>query len=274
MVGHYGLSERRACRLIGVWRSTCRRRRQRTDDAPTRLRLQGLAGQWPRFGYRRLHVLLRREGLAINHKRVYRLYREAGLAVRRRRRKRAAGLRMPLTRPTRVNERWSMDFLTDALGTGRSFRVLTIVDDRTRECLALEADRSLPGSRVVQVLEQVVAQRGRPTVIVSDNGPEFVGRALDQWAYREGVRLHFIAPGKPMQNGYVESFNGKLRDECLNGHWFLTLGDARRTLEEWRMIYNRVRPHSALGNMSPEEYARAVDGPREEELTPQVVLSL
>jgi len=274
MVGHYGLSERRACRLIEVWRSTCRRQRQRADDAPTRRRLQGLAGQWPRFGYRRLHVLLRREGLMINHKRVYRLYREEGLAVRRRRRKRAASLRAPLVRPTRANERWSMDFLTDALGAGRSFRVLTIVDDRTRECLALEADTSIPGSRVVQVLDRLMAQRGRPAVIVSDNGPEFVGRAVDQWAYRKGVRLHFIAPGKPMQNGYIESFNGKLRDECLNGHWFLTLGDARRTLEEWRTIYNRVRPHSALGNMSPEEYARADGGPQDEVPMPQVVLSL
>jgi putative transposase len=165
-----------------------------------------------------------------------------------------------------------MDFVTDALGTGRSFRVLTIVDDRTRECLALEADTSLPGSRVVEILDRLVSERSRPTVLVSDNGPEFTGRAVDQWAYLHGVRLHFIAPGKPVQNAYVESFNGKLRDECLNGHWFVSLRDARQTLAEWQMTYNRVRPHSALGYVSPEEFARA-EVRRVEELEPQEAVS-
>jgi putative transposase len=231
-----------------------------------------LAGEWPRYGYRRLHVLLRREGWVVNHKRVLRLYQAEGLAVRRRCRKRVAGLRTPVPQPTRINERWSMDFVTDALGTGRSFRVLTIVDDRTRECLALEADTSLPGSRVVEILDRLVSERSRPTVLVSDNGPEFTGRAVDQWAYLHGVRLHFIAPGKPVQNAYVESFNGKLRDECLNGHWFVSLRDARQTLAEWQMTYNRVRPHSALGYVSPEEFARA-EVRRVEELEPQEAVS-
>lgn len=257
MVQERGLSERRACQLVGVWRSTYRRRSVRATPSTLCERLRTLAGEWPRYGYRRLHVLLRREGWAVNHKRVFRLYRTEQLAVRRRRRKRVAGVRAPLAEPTRANARWSMDFVTDALGTGRSFRVLSIVDDRTRECLALEPDISFPGRQVVQVLSALVAERGRPTVIVSDNGPEFAGRALDQWAYQQGVRLHFIDRGKPIQNAYVESFQGKLRDECLNGHWFLNLADARQTLAEWRTTYNRIRPHSALGYVTPEEFARA-----------------
>lgn len=257
MVSERGLSERRACWLVGLWRSTYRRRSVRSTTSPLSERLRALAGEWPRYGYRRLHVLLRREGWRVNHKRVLRLYQAEDLAVRRRRRKRVAGLRALIAQPTRANERWSMDFVTDALGTGRSFRVLSIVDDRTRECLVLEPDTSLPGSRVVQILSGLVAERGRPTVIVSDNGPEFAGRALDQWAYQQGVRLHFIEPGKPIQNAYVESFQGKLRDECLNGHWFVSLADARQTLEAWRVTYNRVRPHSALGYVTPEEFARA-----------------
>jgi putative transposase len=209
----------------------------------------------------------------VNHKRVFRLYQAEHLAVRRRRRKRVAGLRAPLAQPARANERWSMDFVTDALGAGRSFRVLSIVDDRTRECLALEPDISFPGRQVAQILSGLVAERGQPAVIVSDNGPEFAGRALDQWAYQQGVRLHFIERGKPIQNAYVESFQGKLRDECLNGHWFLNLADARRTLAEWRTTYNRVRPHSALGYVTPEEFARA-DVRRVEELQPQAAVSL
>lgn len=273
VVSERGLSERRACRLVGVWRSTYRRRTTRSTTSPLCERLRTLAGEWPRYGYRRLHVLLHREGWVVNHKRVFRLYQAEHLTVRRRRRKRVASLRAPIVEPTRANERWSMDFVTDALGTGRSFRVLSIVDDRTRECLALEPDTSLPGSRVVQILSGLVAERGRPTVIVSDNGPEFAGRALDQWAYQQGVRLHFIDRGKPIQNAYVESFQGKLRDECLNGHWFLNLADARQTLAAWRTTYNRVRPHSALGYVTPEEFARA-DLRRVEEPEPQEAVSL
>lgn len=253
---HSRLSERRACGLLAVWRSSWRYRRRRCEEPLLREHLRELASQRRRFGYRRLHILLRREGWAVNHKRVYRLYREEGLAVRRRKRKRVAGLtRVPLDAPTRSNQGWSMDFLADALGSGRRFRVLTLVDDYTREALAIEVDTSLPGARVVRVLEQL-QERGRvPEWIVCDNGPEFSGQALDQWAFAHGVRLHFITPGKPVENAYVESFNGKFRDECLNEHWFATVPEARRVIEAWRVDYNQARPHSALGYRTPEEFA-------------------
>jgi len=191
----------------------------------------------------------------VNHKRVYRLYREEGLAVRRRKRKRmGAGERSPLAVPTQPNQRWSMDFVSDGLSEGRKFRSLNIVDDYSRECLATEVDTALPGMRVVRGLEQLGERRGLPEVLVMDNGPEFAGQALDVWAYERKVRLHFIAPGKPMQNAFVESFNGKFRDECLNEHWFVSLEDARRKIEAWRQDYNEVRPHSALGNRTPKEF--------------------
>lgn len=252
----YPVSERRACGLLAVWRSSWRYRCRRREDPLLRERLRQLAYERRRFGYRRLHVLLRREGWRVNHKRIYRLYREEGLAVRRRKRKRVAGLvRVPLGAPSRANQGWSMDFLTDALASGRRFRVLTVVDEYTREALALEVDHSLPGQRVRRVLEQMSANRGRPEWIVVDNGPEFSGQVLDQWAFENGVRLHFITPGKPSENGYVESFNGKLRDECLNENWFGSLNEARGVIETWRVDYNRARPHSALGYQTPEEFA-------------------
>lgn len=250
------LSERRACGLLAVWRSSWRYRRRRLEDPLLRQRLREWAHERRRFGYRRLHVLLRREGWRVNHKRVYRLYREEGLAVRRRKRKRAAGwARVPLPAPTRANQGWSMDFMTDARASGRRFRLLTLVDDYTREVLALEVDTSLPGERVRRVLEQLTQSRGRPDWIVADNGPEFTGQALDQWAFEQGVQLHFITPGKPSENGYVESFNGKLRDECLNENWFGSLNEARGVIETWRVDYNQARPHSALGYRTPEEFA-------------------
>jgi putative transposase len=230
--------------------------RSRRQDEEIRQRLRALAQDRPRFGYRRLHVLLRRAGLVINHKRVRRLYQEEGLALRRwRRRKRAAMLRVPMVAATRPNHRWSMDFVSEVLATGRRIRVLTIVDDYTRECAAMEVDTSLPGLRVTQVLDRLAATRGVPAVIRTDNGPEFAGQALDAWAYRRGVKLEFIRPGKPVENSYVESFNGKLRDECLNGNWFLTLAEARQTIEAWRAYYNGIRPHSSLGHLTPEEFA-------------------
>lgn len=223
-------------------------------------RLRALAERWPRYGYRRLHLELRREGIVVNHKRVYRLYRLQGLALRRRRRKRAAGLRvLPLAVPNRRNQRWSMDFISDALASGRRFRVLSVLDDGIRKALALEVDSSLPGRRVAQVLERLIAKHGKPQLIVVDNGPEFAGRLLDQWAYEHGIKLHFIEPGKPVQNAYVESFAGKLRDECLNGHWFTTVADAQQTIEAWRREYNEIRPHSALGGRPPEEFARSIE---------------
>jgi len=245
----------RAAQLVAVARSSLYYRSRR-QEGEIRQQLRALAQERPRFGYRRLHVLLKRAGVRINHKRVRRLYREEGLMLRRwRRRKRASLLRVPMVAATRPNQRWSMDFVSEVLATGRRIRVLTVVDDYTRECAALEVDTSLPGLRVAQVLDRLAATRGLPAVIRTDNGPEFAGQALDAWAYRRGVKLDFIRPGKPVENSYVESFNGKLRDECLNGHWFLTLAEARQTIEAWRTYYNGVRPHSSLGHLTPEEFA-------------------
>ena len=252
----HGLSERRACGLVGIKRSSCRYTGRRAEWGGLRGRLRELAQERRRFGYRRLTVLLRREGWTVNHKRVYRLYREERLSVRQRKRKRIGAVeRQPLAIATRANERWSMDFISDALSEGQKFRSLNIVDDFSRECLSAEVDTSIPGARVVRVLERLRDRRGLPKVLVMDNGPEFAGRAVDVWAYKEGVKLHFIEPGKPVQNAFIESFNGKMRDECLNEHWFLSLGEARETIEAWRRDYNEVRPHSALGNRTPQEFA-------------------
>jgi putative transposase len=250
----YGLSERRACQLVGIGRSTLRYcPRPRTDDAPLRQRLHELAAARPRFGYRRLYVMLRREGVIINHKRVERLYRAEGLAVRRRKRKRVArddrGRAAP---PTRPNQQWGVDFVSDVLTWGRRIRLFTVVDVFTREALAIEVDTSLPGGRVVRVLERLAMERGVPDEIILDNGPELAGKAVDQWAYERGVRLRFIEPGKPIQNAVMESFNGRLRDECLNQHWFTSLADARQRVEDWRIDYNQVRPHSSLGYQTPK----------------------
>lgn len=257
---HYRFSERRACRVIGAQRRTMRYRHKIGQDEPqVRERLRTLAAEHPRWGYRRLHLLLMREMGAINRKRVYRLYRLEGLAVRRRNRKRAArvprGIPTPIGRP---GEAWAMDFMQDTLASGRRFRTLNVLDTMTRECLRIEVDTSLPGKRVVRVLDQLVARHGRPKRITLDNGPEFTGAALDAWAYQHGVELDFIDPGKPMQNGCQESFNGKFRDECLNLHWFVNLEDARRIIGSWEEEYNTSRPHSALGNQPPAVYAHAV----------------
>jgi putative transposase len=220
-----------------------------------------LAAQRPRFGYRRLHILLGGESIVANHKLVYRLYREERLAVRRKRRKRvASGRRVMLEPATRSNQRWSMDFVGDSLADGRVFRTLNIVDDFTRECPLIAVDFSLPGVRVVRELEQLAETRGLPETIVMENGPEFTGKALDEWAYRRGVQLHFIRPGKLVENAYVESFNGKFRDECLNEHWFVALRHAMEVIEDWRVDYNEVRPHSSLGQAVPAEFARLQSG--------------
>jgi putative transposase len=227
------------------------------DNAKLLSRLVVHAAERPRFGYRRLHTLITREGIVANHKRVHRVYREAGMQVRRRRRKRLSrGERVPLPLASRPGERWSMDFMLDTLADGRSFRTLNIVDDFTRECVAIEVDRSLPGARVVRVLERLRGTHGLPQTIVVDNGPEFIGRTVDAWAYKAGVSLRFIRPGKPIENAYVESFNGKFRDECLNEHWFLNMADAQQVIEAWRVDYNTVRPHSSLGNQTPYRFAQ------------------
>ena len=223
-----------------------------------RERLRALALERPRFGYRRLRVLLAREGMKANHKLVYRLYRAEGLLVRRKRRKRLArGLRIWVVAPQRPNERWSMDFVSDCIAEGRPIRILTLVDDYTRECLAMEVDTSLGGMRVRRILEQVIGERSRPEAIVVDNGPEFRGRALAAWSEERRVRLKFIEPGKPSQNAFIESFNGRLREECLNANWFWSLADARRKIAAWRKDYNEQRPHSSLGYLPPCQFAQA-----------------
>ncbi len=257
----FGFSERRACDLVGIGRSTVRYRGRPRGEGELRRRLRELAVERPRFGYRRLHALLQREGVTVNHKRIERLYRQEGLSVRRRKHKRVArDGRGRAAAPGRPNQQWGVDFLSDALARGRRIRLFTVVDVFTREVLAIEIDTSLPGTRVVQVLERVVAERGTPVELVLDNGPELAGKALDQWAYERGVCLRFIKPGKPSQNGFVESLHGRLRDECLDRHWFLDLGDARRTVEAWRLDYNHVRPHSALGYRPPAEFRLDFDG--------------
>ena len=259
-----GTSRRRACRVVGLSTATWRYQRHgRADNRLLLSRLQAHAAERPRFGYRRLQTLLTREGITANHKRVHRVYREAGLQVRRRRRKRLTlAARVPLPVPSRPGERWSMDFTLDTLADGRSFRTLNIVDDFTRQCVAIEVDRSLPGARVVRVLDRLRAMGGLPQVIVVDNGPEFSGRALDAWAYAAGVTLRFIRPGRPIENAYVESFNGKFRDECLNEHWFVNMVDAQTTIEAWRLDYNTVRPHSSLDGRTPNQFAQLSTGAR------------
>jgi putative transposase len=256
-----GLSHLRACALIGLHRSTSRYARRRDEDKSLRERLRLWAARRPRWGYRLLHWALGQEGTHVNHKKIYRLYREEGLRIRRRRRKHVATApRERLPAPIRMNERWSMDFMSDELEDGRALRVLNIVDDYTRECVGMEIDRSLPADRVIDRLEQLAETRGLPQTIVVDNGPEFASKALHAWAYRRQVVLHFIDPGKPVQNAFVERFNGTCRRDCLDAHVFTDIDDARRKLESWRRLYNEQRPHSALDQQTPADFARRARG--------------
>jgi len=252
----HGYSERRACRLIGVDRTAFQYRPRRPEDAGVRERLRELANERRRFGYRRLAVMLKRDGLRLNLKKVYRLYKEERLTVRKRGgRKRALGTRAPMAIPQGVNQRWSIDFVQDALDDGRRFRILNVVDDFTRECLASVLDTSLSGVRVVRELDQLCLLRGQPVMIVSDNGTELTSHAVLRWVEETGIEWHYIAPGKPVQNAFVESFNGRLRDECLNEHVFRSLTQARTIVEAWRIDYNTVRPHSSLGGLPPSVFA-------------------
>jgi len=245
----------RACGLASISRSLYRYVRRRADGELS-TRIESIAADKRRYGYRRVYVRLRREGWPVNRKRVYRIYRQLGLAVRRRRRKRIGIVeRRPLPKPQAANQSWSMDFVSDGLADGRRLRCLTIVDDCTRECLAIEVDTSITGTRVKAVLQRLAETRGLPRSITVDHGPEFEGQVLDAWAYEANVQLAFIRPGKPNENAYIESFNGKFRDECLNEHWFITMIHARRVIEAWRIEYNTERTHSSLANLTPEEFA-------------------
>lgn len=254
------MARRRACGLFGIQRSTWYYRSRKAPDTALRIQLRDLAMSRPRYGYRRLHVLLRRRGVSVNHKKVHRLYREEGLMVRRKtRRKVASQLRTTPPTPVRPNERWSMDFVSDVLVDGRRFRTLNVLDMYTREAVAMEVAFSLPAEAVSRALDRVIAERkAQPEVITIDNGTEFTSRHFDNWAYTRGIRLDFIRPGKPVENGYVESFNGKYRDECLSQSWFLGLEDARATIARWRIEYNEERPHSSLGNLAPAQYLSSV----------------
>ena len=251
-----GISIRRACRLAELSRTVLdHEAKPDPENKAIQTRMVELAHERRRFGYRRIHVLLRREGIHANHKRIERLYRLAGLTVRkRRRRERIALERQPLLLPAGPNEVWSMDFVMDRLEDGRKLKALTIVDDFTKESVEIAIDHGMGSGYVVRVLEDIVRFRGKPGAIRTDQGPEFTAHALDQWAYRNGVTLKLIQPGKPTQNGYIESFNGKFRDECLNEHWFSTLAEARPIVTAWRRDYNEIRPHSAIGYQTPAEY--------------------
>jgi putative transposase len=252
----FEMSERRACATIAVDRTMIRYRSIRPDDSALRDRLRGLAQERRRFGYRRLFILLRRDGEPSGITRIYRLYREEGLAVRKRRtRRKAIGTRAPILVEAKPNARWSLDFVHDQLDSGRRFRVLNIVDDVTRECLASVPDTSISGVRVVRELTALVARHGKPEMIVSDNGTELTSNAVLKWAQDHGLQWHYIAPGRPMQNGFVESFNGRMRDEMLNETVFTSMAQARAVITAWATDYNTTRPHSALGYQTPAAHA-------------------
>ena len=259
LVEAHEVSQRRACEAIGVARSTMRYRSIRPDDAALRQRLRELAEERRRFGYRRLHQMLLREGHEVSLKKVRRLYAEEKLQVRRRKgRKKAQGMRVPAPIPQGPNQRWSLDFVSDVFAHGRRFRILGVIDDFTAECLALVADTSLSGLRVARELDDILASRKRPAMIVSDNGPELTSLAILKWQQQNQVEWHYIDPGKPQQNPFAESFNGKLRDEFLNETVFSSLAEVRVLLAEWRRDYNEQRPHSRLGWLTPSEFRKKV----------------
>lgn len=256
MQGRYEVSERRACRALGFERTALRYVPQRPlRDAPLRATLRELAAAYPRWGLPRLHWRLERDGLHVNYKRAERLYRLEGLAVRRRKRKRVAVPRVPRPVVTQPNDTWGIDFVSDQLASGRRFRCFTVVDHCTRESPGMAIAHSLPSVAVIRALDAMIAVCGQPTRLSLDNGSEFRSRAFDAWAADRGIELCFIQPGKPIQNSHIESFNGRVRDECLNAHWFLSLADAQFHLEQWRHRYNTDRPHESCFPLTPHEYA-------------------
>ena len=250
-----GRSIRRACLLVGLPRASYDYQPAQKHDEDLREKIREIAHRRRRFGCPRIHLMLRRDGFAVNHKRTERIYREEGLSLRKRKRKKVtAQERVIMPVPTNPNERWSIDFVMDSIVTGRRFRALVVVDDYSRECPAIELDTSLGGRRIVQVLDRLADMRGLPAVITMDNGPEFTSKALDEWAYSRKVKLNFIRPGKPIENAYAESFIGRLRDECLNENWFISLKNAREIIESWRIDYNENRPHTSLRGLTPKEF--------------------
>ena len=272
----FEVSQRRACEALGVDRTSVRYVSRRPDDTAARARIRELAGQRRRFGYRRLHWLLCREGWTMNHKKFRRLYREERLQVRRRGgRKRALGTRAPMAIPQGPNQRWSLDFVSDALVCGRRFRIFALVDDYSRECLALVADTSISGLRVARELDLAILERqDKPAMVVSDNGSELTSMAILRWSRDRDIEWRYIAPGKPQQNGFIESFNARLRDECLNETLFTSLGHARQVLADWRHDYNHFRPHSSLGNRTPAEIGASSVGKPGWGLTPNPVVAI
>jgi putative transposase len=259
----YRVSERRACEVIQIRRSSYRYQSIRDEQVALRLRINEIARVRVRYGYKRIHVLLRREGWQINHKRVYRIYCEEGLNLRAKRPKRCRSAARREQRPaaTYYNESWSMDFVTDSLFNGHRFRALTLVDNFSRQCLAIEVGQHIRGEDVVRIMEDLKTRHGVPEFIKVDNGPEFISRELDRWAYENNVTLDFSRPGKPIDNAYIESFNGSFRDECLNTNWFLSLEDAKEKIESWRQDYNDCRPHSSLDNLTPSQYLEEYNAP-------------
>jgi len=253
----YAVSERRSCKVLKVNRSLYRRKPTKDEQAFLRMRIKEIAATRVRYGYKRIHVLLKREGWRINHKRVYRLYKQEGLDLRSKtKRKKVSAARLPEKNVvSALNECWAMDFVSDQLYNGKRFRALTLIDTYSRECLAIYVDKSVKGETVVKVLEKVIVEKGLPKKIKVDNGPEFISRALDAWAYFNKVQLEYSRPGKPTDNSHIESFNGSLREECLNIHWFMSLEDAQYKIEKWRKDYNEFRPHSGLTYQTPAEYA-------------------
>lgn len=249
-------SQNRSCRLVQLDVSTYRYQSVKKDDGELRNKIVSLAHQNKRFGFKRINALLKADGIEVNHKKVYRIYKEEKLAVKRKKRKQKLKRACSLILATFPNEMWSMDFVSDSLAYGRKFRTLNIIDVLTRECLAIEADFSLPSARVIRVLDRIIELRGKPKSIRIDNGAEFTSLIIIQWAEKNGIKLDYIQPGKPTQNAFVESFNGKFRDECLNENWFLNLNHAKVLIEEWRISYNTYRPHSSLNYMTPESFAK------------------
>ena len=257
LIDRFGASMRKACAVIQLSRVVYLYQSKARDSSALVLRMKEITQTRVHYGYRRVHVMLRREGFRDNHKRVYRLYQEQGWSLRLKRPKRnkAAQLRQPKRLATHINQIWSMDFVADNLFDGRKLRILTVVDCFTRESLDIHVDQSLKGEDVVHVLNTIVKERGKPITIKTDNGSEFISKVMDKWAYERGVELDFSRPGKPTDNAMIESFNGRLRQECLNEHWFMSLQDARTKIEDWRRFYNEARPHSALDWQTPKEFA-------------------